>query len=136
MTMSYWLIKSDPETYSLDNLETDKITVWDGVRNAQARNYLKQMKLGDTLFFYHSGDIKSIVGLAEVVEEFFLDPTTDDDRWVAVKVKFKKKFKNPLILGVIKNTVGLENIQLLKQSRLSVMPITDKEAKIILSLTK
>lgn len=134
--MNYWLIKSDPETYSLDNLEKDKITIWDGVRNAQARNYLKQMKLGDTLFFYHSGDDKSIVGLAEVVEEFFQDPTTDDNRWVAVKVKFKKKFKNPLSLGVIKNTVGLENIQLLKQSRLSVMPITDKEAKTILSLTK
>ncbi|MCX7735811.1 MAG: EVE domain-containing protein [Candidatus Kapabacteria bacterium] len=134
--MSYWLIKSDPETYSLDNLEKDKITIWDGVRNAQARNYLKQMKFGDTLFFYHSGDDKSIVGLAEVVEEFFQDPTTDDNRWVAVKVKFQKKFKNPLSLAVIKNTVGLENIQLLKQSRLSVMPITDKEAKTILSLTK
>lgn len=134
--MNYWLIKSDPGTYSLDNLEKDKITIWDGVRNAQARNYLKQMKLGDPLFFYHSGEDKSVVGLAEVVEEFFQDPTTDDNRWVAVKVKFKKKFKNPLNLAVIKNTVGLENIQLLKQSRLSVMPITDKEAKTILSLTK
>lgn len=134
--MNYWLIKSDPETYSLDNLEKDKITIWDGVRNAQARNYLKQMKLGDTLFFYHSGDDKSIVGLSEVFEEFFQDPTTDDNRWVAVKVKFKRKFKNSLSLAVIKKTVGLENIQLLKQSRLSVMPITYEEASTILSLTE
>jgi predicted RNA-binding protein with PUA-like domain len=134
--MNYWLIKSDPETYSIDNLKDDKITVWDGVRNAQARNYLKEMKKGDKLFFYHSGEDKSIIGLAELFQEFFQDPTTDDSRWVAVKVKFIKKFKNPLSLTSIKQIEELENMQLLKQTRLSVMPLTEAEADKIMSLTK
>lgn len=134
--MNFWLIKSDPETYSIDNLKDDKITIWDGVRNAQARNYLKEMKKGDKLFFYHSGEDKSIIGLAELIQEFFQDPTTDDSRWVAVKVQFLKKFKNPLSLDSIKQIKEFENMQLLKQSRLSVMPLTEAEADKIMSLTK
>lgn len=133
--MNYWLIKSDPEAYSFDNLAKDITTIWDGVRNAQARNYLKEMKKGDKLFFYHSGEERSIVGLAELVNEYFQDPTTDDSRWVAVKVKFMKKFKKPLSLNVIKKEKEFENIQLIKQSRLSVMPITKAEADKILNLT-
>lgn len=134
--MNYWLVKSDPETYSLDNLKQDKSTTWDGVRNAQARNYLKQMKKGDKVFVYHSSNEKSIVGVTEVEKEYFQDPTTDDTRWVAVNLKYKKKFKNPLNLNLIKKTKGLENIPLLKQSRLSVMPISLTEAEIILESTK
>lgn len=134
--MKHWLIKSDPETYSLNDLENDKTTIWDGVRNPQARNYLKEMKLGDKLFFYHSGDERAIVGLAELSQEYFQDPTTEDSRWVAVKVQFLKRFTNPLNLSKIKQTEELKNIQLLKQSRLSVMPITEEEAKKIITLTK
>lgn len=134
--MSYWLIKSDPETYSIDNLKNEKITIWDGVRNAQARNYLKEMKKGDKLFFYHSGGDKTIIGLAELTQEYFQDPTTDDSRWVAVKIKFLKKFKNPLSLASIKQTKELENMPLLKQSRLSVMPVSEEEAEKIISLTE
>jgi len=133
--MNYWLIKSDPETYSIDNLKNDKNTIWDGVRNAQARNYLKEMKKGDKLFFYHSGEDKSIIGLAELTQEYFQDPTTDDPRWIAVKLRFLKKFKNPLSLASIKQIKELENMLLIKQSRLSVMPITKAEADKIMSLT-
>lgn len=133
--MTYWLVKTDPDTYSIENLINDKKTIWDGVRNYQARNYLKLMNIGDLVLIYHSGDDKAIVGLASVSKDFFQDPTTDDNNWVAVELTFKEKFNKFLTLEEIKKIAELKNIALLKQSRLSVMPITKDEFNTIINLT-
>jgi len=130
--MAFWLIKSDPEAYSWDDLIKEKIASWDGVRNYQARNYLAQMKKGDLLLFYHSQKTTEIVGLATVTKESFPDPTQNDPRWLSVEIKPVKKLKSAVTLNDIKNDKALENIALLKQSRLSVSPVTDREFKIIL----
>jgi len=133
--MTYWLVKTDPDTYSIENLIKDKKTIWDGVRNYQARNFLKLMNNGDLVLIYHSGEDKAIVGLAKVSKEFFQDPTTDDNNWVAVELTFKEKFSKFLTLEEIKKIAELKNIALLKQSRLSVMPITKDEFDTIINLT-
>jgi len=133
--MTYWLVKTDPDTYSIENLINDKKTIWDGIRNYQARNYLKLMNNGDLVLIYHSGDDKAIVGLAKVSKEFFQDPTTDDSNWVAVELTFKDKFRKFLTLEEIKKVAELKNIALLKQTRLSVMPITKDEFDTIINLT-
>jgi len=133
--MTYWLVKTDPDTYSIENLINDKKTIWDGVRNYQARNFLKLMNNGDLVLIYHSGEDKAIVGLAKVSKEFFQDPTTDDNNWVAVELTFKEKFSKFLTLEEIKKIAELKNIALLKQSRLSVMPITKDEFDTIINLT-
>jgi predicted RNA-binding protein with PUA-like domain len=133
--MTYWLVKTDPDTYSIENLINDKKTIWDGVRNYQARNFLKLMNNGDLVLIYHSGEDKAIVGLAKVSKEFFQDPTTDDNNWVAVELTFKEKFRKFLTLEEIKKIAELKNIALLKQSRLSVMPITKDEFDTIINLT-
>ncbi len=134
--MAYWLVKSDPKDYSWDDMKKDKETDWDGVRNYQARNNLKQMKKGDQVLFYHSVIGKEIVGSTEVTKEAYQDPTTDDDRWVAVKLRKKEEFNKPVTLDQIKKNDKLKNIGLIKQSRLSVMPITKDEFDTVLKLSK
>lgn len=130
--MNYWLVKQEPEAYSFDDLIKDGKTDWTGVRNFQARNNLRAMKIGDQVLFYHSVSEKSVVGLAEVSREEFPDPL--DEKWIAVEIKPIKKFAKPVTLEQIKAEKGLQNIALIKQSRLSVMPLTEDEFDLILKL--
>ena len=133
--MKYWLLKSEPKTWSWNDQVREKTTMWDGVRNYQARNNLIKMKKGDLCFFYHSVSEKSIVGIVEIVKESYPDPTDSSGKFVVVDVKTKSKIKKAISLEIIKKTAGLENIPLLKQSRLSVMPISKKEWNIIIKLS-
>ena len=133
---SFWIIKQEPSQYNWKQFEKDRETYWDGVRNYQARNNLKNMKKGDNLLFYHSVVGKEIVGIAEVTREAYPDPTTDDERWVVVDLKPIKPFKVPVTLEQIKAHKELSEIALIKQARLSVMPITKKEFQILLKLGK
>ena len=121
--MDYWLLKSEPEEWSWDDQVKGGASMWDGVRNYQARNNLKKMKKGDLCFFYHSVSERSIVGIVEVIKEFYIDPTDESKKFVAVDVKAVKKLKKPISLDQIKHVKKLKNIPLLKQSRLSVMPL-------------
>ena len=134
--MQYWLIKSEPDVWSLAQQEKAGIkgAIWDGVRNYQARNNLKKMKNGDLCFFYHSNIGREIVGIVEVIKTAFIDPTDKGKRFVAVKVKYKSKLKTPVSLENIKKNKDLKDIALIKQSRLSVMPIDTKCWKIILKM--
>lgn len=132
--MNFWLVKQEPTKYSWDNFVQDKETYWDGVRNYQARNNLKAMKKGDYAFFYHSVSDKKIMGIAKVTKEFYQDPTTPDERWVVVNLKPVKPLKNQVSLEQIKKEKTLQDIALIKQSRLSVLPLTQNEFKIILKL--
>ena len=134
--MQYWLLKSEPDVWSLDQQikAGNKGTDWDGVRNYQAANNLKKMKKGDLCFFYHSNIGKKIVGIVEVTKTAFTDPTDKEKRFVAVKVKYKSKLKIPVSLENIKKNKGLKDLALIKQSRLSVMPIDTKCWKIILKM--
>ena len=134
--MNYWLLKSEPNVWSIDQqLKVGaKGADWDGVRNYQAANNLKKMKKGDLCFFYHSNIGKEIVGIVEVIKTAFIDPTDKKKRFVAVKVKYKSKLKTPVSLENIKKNKDLKDIALIKQSRLSVMPINTKCWKIILKM--
>lgn len=132
--MNYWMVKQEPEAYSFDDLIAEGKTVWTGVRNYQARNNLRAMKTGDKVLFYHSVSEKAVVGLAEVAREEFPDPT--DEKWIAVEIKPVEKFAKAVTLDEIKAEKSLENIALIKQSRLSVLPLTREEFAIILKLTK
>lgn len=132
--MKYWLVKQEPEKYSFDDLLKDKKTIWDGVRNYQARNNLRDMKTGDRVLFYHSVSEKSVVGIAEVAKENFPDPT--DEKWLVVELKPLEKLANSVSLEQIKAEKTLENIALIKQSRLSVMPLTKKEFDKILKMSE
>lgn len=134
--MQYWLLKSEPETFSFNDLLKNKKTIWDGVRNFQARNNLKKMKKGDLAFFYHSIIGKEIVGLTEVSKEYFPDPTDSTGKWVVVEVIPKERLENPVTLENIKVEKSLSEIPLLKQSRLSVMPLSKKEFDVILKMSK
>lgn len=129
--MAKWLVKSEPSTYSYDQLEKDGSTVWDGVRNYAARNNLRAMKKNDEVFYYHSNEGTAIVGIAKVSREAFQDPTTKDEAWLAVELKPLKKLKKPITLTEIKNDALLKDMALVKNSRLSVQPVTDEEWKII-----
>ena len=131
--MKYWLLKSEPDVWSIDQQKKagDKGAIWDGVRNFQAAKNLKNMKIGDLCFFYHSNIGKEIVGIVKVVEEAFIDPTDKKKRFVAVKVSFKSYLKNPISLETIKKNKDLKHLALVKQSRLSVMPIDTKSWKIL-----
>lgn len=131
--MNYWLVKQEPEAYSFDDLIKEGKTDWTGVRNYQARNNLRAMKKGDQVLFYHSVSEKSVVGLAEVSKEAFPDPT--DEKWTAVEIKPVEKFARPVTLEQIKAEKSLHNIALIKQSRLSVMPLTKNEFETILKLS-
>jgi len=134
--MNYWLVKSEPFKYSWDDFVKEGKSVWDGVRNYQARNNMKEMKKGDWVFFYHSNEGMEVIGLAEVKREFFQDPTTEDPRWVVVEIVPIKKFNNTVTLKMMKSDVRLSNLALIKQSRLSVTPVGKQEFDIILSLAE
>ena len=131
--MQYWLLKSEPDVWSIYQQKKDgeKGTIWDGVRNYQAANNLKKMNKGDLCFFYHSNIGKEIVGIVEVIKEAFIDPTDKKKRFVAVKIKFKSLLKKPVTLENIKKNKDLVHLSLIKQSRLSVMEIDSKSWKII-----
>ncbi len=133
--MKYWLLKSEPDTWSWDNQVKEGASMWEGVRNYQARNNLKEMKKNDLCFFYHSVTEKSIVGIVKVVKEYYPDPTDKTDRFVVVDVKATKKLKKPVSLDQIKENNKLENIALVKQSRLSVMPLKKAEWEIIIKMS-
>ena len=135
MKKKFWLLKSEPSAWSWSNQVKEKTTMWDGIRNYQARNNLIKMKKGDLCFFYHSVSEKSIVGIVEVVKKSYPDPTDKSGKFVVVHVKTISKIKQAINLEMIKKTSGLENIPLLKQSRLSVMPISKKEWDIIIKLS-
>ena len=124
---SYWFLKSESDAYSWDNLLADKKTSWTGVRNFQARNNLKAMKAGDKGFFYHSGDERTVVGTVEIIKAAYADPTATEGDWVTVDLKPLEPLKRPVSLELIKNDPALQAAVLIKQSRLSVSPLTEKE---------
>jgi len=134
--MNYWLIKSDPETYGWEEMKRDIETFWDGVRNYQARNNMNLMKKGDIALFYHSNTDKAIMGEVVISKESYQDPTTDDNRWSAVDVKFKKEYAKPVTLLQIKEDKRLKDISLVRQSRLSVMGIDKSHYDIICKYAK
>ena len=136
--MQYWLMKSEPDVWSIDQQKKAgaKGAPWDGVRNYQAANNLRSMKKGDLCFFYHSNIGKEIVGIVEVIKEAYLDKTDRSGRFVAVTVKFVEKLSRPITLENIKNTKELSNLALIKQSRLSVMPIDYKNWKKLINMSK
>ena len=136
--MNYWLMKSEPETWSWDEQVKagTKGEGWDGVRNYQASNNMKKMKKGDLCFFYHSNIGKEIVGIVKVTKEFYIDKTDKTGRFVAVTVQFKSKFSKPVTLENIKKNKDLRHLALIKQSRLSVMPVDYKSWKIINNMSK
>ena len=136
--MNFWLLKSEPDVWSIDQQikAGAKGAPWDGVRNYQAANNLKSMKIGDLCFFYHSNIGKEIVGIVEVIKEAYKDKTDETGRFVAVTVKFKEKFEKPIKLEEIKKIKDLSNISLVKQSRLSVMKIDSKSWKILNRMSK
>jgi predicted RNA-binding protein with PUA-like domain len=125
--MHYWLVKSEPDHYSWEQFCADGRTYWDGVRNYQARNNLRAMRAGDLVLFYHSTAELAVVGVARVVQEAYQDPTTDDPRWVVVDLEPLETLKRPVSLRDMKNEKRLRNIGLIKQPRLSVMPLTREE---------
>ncbi|MBS1735078.1 MAG: EVE domain-containing protein [Bacteroidetes bacterium] len=132
--MNYWLAKSEPSVYNIDDLQKDKTTTWDGVRNYAARLHLRAMKKNDLVLFYHSNERMAITGIAKVATEAYQDPTTSDERWVAVDLKFYKKFKRPIPLSEIKKVKNLGEMALIRISRLSVQPVSLKEWEIIMQL--
>ncbi len=134
--LNYWLIKSEPDTYSWKDLENEEIGTWDGVRNYQARNNLRAMRLGDKCLFYHSVTHKSIVGVCEVCEEAFMDTSygNENPNWYAVRVKPVFAFKNAVSLAQIKENPNLAGISLLRQTRLSVCPLSQTEFEELLRM--
>ncbi|KAF0224197.1 MAG: hypothetical protein FD176_1357 [Rhodospirillaceae bacterium] len=124
--MKYWLVKSEPGAWSWDDQVRDGVTAWTGVRNYQASNFLKAMRVGDRCFFYHSVNEKRIVGIVEVVREAYPDPTADDPRWVCPDLKAVSAVPHPVTLAAIKADPRLVELPLIRQSRLSVMPIDDE----------
>lgn len=134
--MNYWLVKSEPDVFGWDDLVKDKVAIWDGVRNYQARNNLRLMKKGDYVLFYHSQTTKDIVGLSEVSQEFFQDPTTDDPNWVSVKLIPVKKFVEPVTLAALKANEKITELIMLRNGRLSVMPVAKSEFNEIIKMSK
>lgn len=132
--MNYWLMKTEPSTYSWEDLERDKKTVWDGVRNFTARNNLKAMKKGDQVFIYHSMEDKAVVGIAKITREFFPDPKDKD--WASVEIAPVKKIKNPVTLAQVKADKRLSDMALVRLSRLSVQPVKPEEYDIVLELSE
>lgn len=132
--MNYWLVKTEPDTYSWANLVDEKEGVWDGVRNFQARSNMKKMQKGDLVFIYHTGEEKAIVGVAQVVKEPYPEPK--DNEWVAVNLAPKSKLKTSVTLSQIKADKKLANMVLVRASRLSVQPVSEEEFQYITSLAK
>jgi predicted RNA-binding protein with PUA-like domain len=127
--MNYWLLKTEPDDWSWDEqvARGKKGEAWTGVRNAQARNYMREMKKGDLAFFYHTGDERRIVGIVKVIKEHYRDPTTDDERWVVVDVAAVEPVSKPVTLADIKTQAKLADMALVKNSRLSVQPVTSAQ---------
>ena len=136
MKVNYWLLKSEPSTWSWDDQVKAGVEMWDGVRNYQARNNLMKMKKKDLCFFYHSVSEKLIIGIVEVVKEHYPDPTDKTSRFVVTDVRTKKKLKRAVSLEEIKSTPQLSNMALIKQSRLSVMPLTKNEWDTIIKISE
>jgi predicted RNA-binding protein with PUA-like domain len=132
--LNYWMVKQEPEAYSWDDLVRDGKTDWTGVRNFQARNNLRQMKAGDRVLFYHSGTGKAVVGIAEVAKAAYPDPTADDPQWVAVDIKPVKPLAEPVPLAAIRYHDELGSLPLIRQSQLSVMPLTKEEFEVIVAI--
>lgn len=132
--MAYWLAKSEPSVYSWDDLVKEKQTCWSGIRNYAARIHMRNMKKGDEVFFYHSNEGVEIVGIAKVIKEAYPDPTTDDDRWVAVDLKPVRKLKKSVSLDAIKKEKKLAEMALVRISRLSLQPVSDAEWKIVMAM--
>jgi predicted RNA-binding protein with PUA-like domain len=132
--MAYWLVKSEPSVYPWEQFEKDKETYWDGVRNYAARNFMKEMKKGDQVLYYHSNEGLEIVGIAKVTKEFYQDPTTDEDAWVVVNLAPYKRLKKPVSLAQIKADKRLANMALVRLGRLSVGPVTDPEWAVVMEL--
>ena len=134
--MNYWLVKQEPESYSFTDFQKEGKTDWTGVRNFTARNNLKEMKVGDKVFYYHSGGDKAVVGLAKVTKAAFPDPTADEGSWVAVELEAGKALKRPVTLAEIKANKKLSEMKLVKLSRLSVSPVTKEEWDEITEMAK
>ncbi|MBS1741479.1 MAG: EVE domain-containing protein [Bacteroidetes bacterium] len=132
--MAYWLVKSEPSVYSWDQFVKEKQTVWSGVRNYAARINLKAMKKGDEVMFYHSNEGTAIVGIAKVVKEFYQDPTTTDDAWVAVDIKAVKPLKTPVTLAQLKADKRFADMDLVRLGRLSVQTVKDTEWKLVMQM--
>ncbi|MBD0257268.1 MAG: EVE domain-containing protein [Cytophagales bacterium] len=132
--MNHWLVKSEPVKYSWEQFEKDGHAVWDGVRNFQARNNLQGMRTGDLVLYYHSNEGKAVVGIARVVREAYPDPTADDPTWVVVDLAPASRLARPVTLEQIKNHETLQHVGLLRQSRLSVMPLRPEEFDVIVGL--
>jgi predicted RNA-binding protein with PUA-like domain len=131
---AHWLVKSEPSVYSWEQLQKDKQTSWDGVRNYAARNHLRSMKKGDLVFFYHSNEGLAIVGIAKVAKEAYQDPTTTEEAWVSVDLQPHKTLKKAVSLDTIKKDKRLAEMALVRIGRLSVQPVTDKEYTVIMEL--
>lgn len=125
--MAHWLVKSEPSVYSWEKFERDNHTSWEGVRNYAARLHLRSMKVGDEVMFYHSNEGLAIMGIAKVIKEAYQDPSTSDDRWVTVDLQAFRKLRNPVSMDVIKKDKRLADMALVRISRLSVQPVTEKE---------
>jgi predicted RNA-binding protein with PUA-like domain len=134
--MPYWLLKSDPETYSFDDLQRDEKTVWDGVANNLALKHIRNMKKGDKAFIYHSGAEKSIVGIAEIVSNAYPDPKQTDSRLAVVKIEFRERLKNPVPLAAIKADKDFSDFALVRMSRLSVMPVSREQWNTLLAMSR
>lgn len=130
--MKYWLVKSEPHKYSWDDLQKDGGTYWDGVRNYQARNNLRAMQVGDLVLYYHSNEGLAVVGVARVTKEAYQDPTTADERWSVVDIEPVETLAVPITLSEMKQDKKLQDMALIKQSRLSVMPVMKKEFDLII----
>jgi predicted RNA-binding protein with PUA-like domain len=133
-TAKHWMVKQEPETYSWTDFVNDGGTDWTGVRNYQARNNLREMKTGDRVLFYHSGKDKAVVGVAEVAKSAYADPTADDPQWVAVDLKPVKPLQTPVLLAAIRYDKRLSGLPLIRQSQLSVMPLTKDEFEVIVAM--
>ena len=131
---AYWLVKTEPNAYSWDDLVEDGWTYWDGIRNYEARNNLHKMAVGDLLLYYHSGKSRTVVGIAEVTREHYQDPTTDDQRWSAVDIKPVQALTRPVTLAEIKRDSRLSEMVLVRRSRLSVTPVRETEYGIVLAM--
>ena len=131
---AYFLVKSEPDTYSFEDLQRDGKTVWDGVRNFTARGHLKEMKLGDQVLFYHSGESKDVVGIAEVAKESFPDASDETGRFLAVELKAVRPLKGPVTLAAMKAEPSLADLKMIRQGRLSVSPVTPGEWTAILRM--
>ena len=132
--MAYWLVKSEPLVYSWDNFVKDKQTFWSGVRNYSARINLRAMQKEDKVLYYHSNEGVEIIGIAKVIKESYQDPTTNDERWVAIDLKAIRKLKKPVTLAQVKADKRLENMALVRLSRLSVQPVNDEEWNVVMEL--